>query len=76
MSNQRRQQRKKLNKQLKILEQIKALKLPEESFSETVTRLKNAKGSIKECFGLWKLSVQEEQTMHRAINQGKQETTL
>lgn len=50
-------------------EQLKALKLLEESFSEAVTRLKNAKGSIKECFGLWKMSVQEEQTMHRAINQ-------
>ncbi len=55
-------------------EQLKSMKLPEESFSEVVQRLKTVKGNIKDCFGLWKLTAAEEQTMHHAINHGKQET--
>ena len=50
-------------------EMLKALKTPEESFSDEIRRLTSAKGSIMEFAGAWKdISDKEAKKMENAIN--------
>ena len=54
-------------------EELKALKLPDESFSDAVKRLSQAKGSLKDCVGSWKdLKKEERKIIERAMAEGRQ----
>jgi len=56
-------------------EELKALRLAKESFSEAVKRLSQAKGSLKDCLGLWKdLTKEEHRTIEKAMAAGRQST--
>lgn len=59
----------------KAYQELHALKLAEESFSEAITRLSEAKGNLSDCVGLWKdLTKEERETIEKAIASGRQTT--
>ncbi|MBI4451598.1 antitoxin VapB family protein [Candidatus Woesearchaeota archaeon] len=54
---------------------LKALRLRDESFSDAIQRLNRAKGSLRDCFGLWKdLKTDEKDSIDKAIAAGRQTT--
>ncbi len=56
-------------------EELKALKIGEESFSDAIKRLSQAKGNLKDCLGLWKdLTKEERGTIEKAVSAGRQTT--
>jgi predicted CopG family antitoxin len=53
--------------------EIRALRLPDESFSDAIKRLTRTKGGVKDCVGLWReLDREERETIRRAIAAGRQ----
>lgn len=54
---------------------LKALKLKEESFSDAIKRLAKVKGTLHDCYGLWKnLTSKEKETIEHAIASGRRTT--
>jgi len=53
---------------------LRSLRLKKESFSEAIERLGSAKGNLKNCLGLWKLTATEQAVMEKAIAIGRRLT--
>ncbi len=49
-------------------------KMDKESFTETILRLTKKTGKLSDCFGTWKMTDKEEETIHAELAEGWKRT--
>lgn len=66
---------KKFDVTKEAYDDLKALKLKEESFSDAIKRLAKVKGTLHDCYELWKdVTTKEKETIEHAIASGRRTT--